>query len=482
MPRREVRYVAAPTLRAFHESGAFVRGVMGPLGSGKSSAMCLELLRRARQQPPGPDGLRRSRFAVVRNTYPELRTTTLRTWADWAPPELCPVSASAPMTGRLRARLDDATRLDMEVLFLALDRPGDARKLLSLELTGAWINEAREVDLAVLQALAGRVGRYPPRRLGPLAWSGVIMDTNPPDEDHWWHRLAEEQRPEGHAFFRQPPALLAHGPGWRLNPAAENVANQPLGGGYWLRQVAGKARPWIDVYLLGAYGAVCDGRPVYPEYDDARHPAGRELAALAGQPLLLGWDFGLTPACVAVQLSPTGQLLVLAEWAAESMGIRRFAREVVGPEVRRRFPGLELRSYGDPAGAARAQTDERTCFEELTAAGLPTAPARGNDFTARREAVAGFLAAQGEGQPGLRLSSACPLLRRGFTSGYRLARLALATSSGEVRHADRPDKNRYSHVHDALQYAAMAAEDTARLPSRPGRRPLCGIGDAQAGY
>ncbi len=69
----EVVYDANPTLRRFHRGKAFYRGVMGPVGSGKSTAMCMEIMRRAREQRRSPDGTRRTRFAVIRNTYRELK-------------------------------------------------------------------------------------------------------------------------------------------------------------------------------------------------------------------------------------------------------------------------------------------------------------------------------------------------------------------------------------------------------------------------
>ena len=55
--------------------------------------------------------------------------------------------------------------VELEVMFIALDRPDDLRKLLSLELTGAWINEAREIPKAILDGLTARVGRFPPATL-----------------------------------------------------------------------------------------------------------------------------------------------------------------------------------------------------------------------------------------------------------------------------------------------------------------------------
>ena len=177
-------YLASPTCWKFHESPAFIRGLMGPIGSGKSVACCVELMKLATEQEPSNDGIRHSRWAVIRNTYRELLDTTTKTWFDWFPKELGTWRA-ADMEFHM-----EVGDLHVEFLFRALDRPDDIRKLLSLELTGAWINEAREVPRAVLDMLQGRVGRYPSMRdgKGPTR-NCIIMDTNPPDTDHWLYRL-----------------------------------------------------------------------------------------------------------------------------------------------------------------------------------------------------------------------------------------------------------------------------------------------------
>ena len=86
-----IRYEAEPTAKRFHASRAFVRGLRGPIGSGKSVACVAELLRLAVQQAPDAQGIRPSRWAIVRNTYPELRTTTIKTFVDWIPEQLCPL-------------------------------------------------------------------------------------------------------------------------------------------------------------------------------------------------------------------------------------------------------------------------------------------------------------------------------------------------------------------------------------------------------
>jgi hypothetical protein len=61
----------SPMVYNFLQSDAFVRGLMGPVGSGKSYACAAEVMLRAVRQKPSPvDGIRYTRFAIVRNSYP----------------------------------------------------------------------------------------------------------------------------------------------------------------------------------------------------------------------------------------------------------------------------------------------------------------------------------------------------------------------------------------------------------------------------
>ena len=447
----------------FHASDSPVRGIRGPFGSGKSVCCFWEIFFRAQEMPAQADGVRRSKWAVVRNTYPELLTTSLATYSEWFGG--CSVIRKAPpIEAVLKAPLQDGTRVELHVLFLALDRPDDVKKLLSLELTGAFLNETRELPLAILNAARGRVGRYPSLSSLPEPyWSGVIMDTNPPDDDHWWYDLAEVKRPDGFQFFSQAPALVKLSCGdYIVNPDAEYVRVQPKGARYWLDLVPGSTEEWIKVYVLGQYGTVMDGKPVYPEYRDDLHCSKENLEWYKGQPLILGWDFGLTPACIMMQVSPKGQVRIIDELVSEDMGIRQFAAEVVKPHLANHYPKASIQSYGDPAGSQRAQTDERTCMDELKAAGLDTSPAPTNEFVARRESVATPMLRTIDGEPGFLLSPKCRMLRRGFLGGYKYERVKV---SGEERYKDQPAKNRFSHPHDGLQYGCLAVDRPAARSS-----------------
>ena len=355
----------------------------------------------------------------------------------------------APISGIIDFWLPDKTRVKAEIYFLALERPEDVGKLKSLELTGAWLNEAGEMAKQVFDMVTQRVGRYPPLKSGGPAWSGVILDTNPPDTDHWWYRIFEEQKLEGYEVYNQPGGLLERNGEYFENPEAENIGNLPGGYQYYKRQLAGKSKEWVKVYLLGQYGTVIDGKPVYPEYNDDIHC--RVIDPIPDRPLLVGLDYGLTPAAVICQLSARGQLLVLDELCSEDMGISQFARDVLKPHLQTNWAGYQYSAVGDPAGNRRAESDEKTCFMELAEQGIAATPAMTNDFTARREAVAKYLLRLTDGKPALVVSPKCVNVRKGFMGGYCYRRLQV----GGEKYRDVADKNKYSHPHDALQYVAL---------------------------
>lgn len=451
-------YNAEPTLAAFHADDSFIRGVRGPVGSGKSVGMCMEIISRAARQRPNSLGQRKSRWAIIRNTYGELKTTTIKTWQEWVSDDCCPIVYDSPIRGTLIQKLQDGTTMILEVLFVALDQPKDVKKLLSLELTGAWINEAREVPKAILDGLTMRVGRYPSKADGGASWRGIIMDTNPPDDDHWWYRAAEEETPATWKFFAQPPALLyKENYGYIPNPKAENIANHEFGYDYYFQQIPGKSAEWIKGYVLGQYSNIQEGKPVFPEYNDDLHCSKLDLQPYKNLPIILGFDFGLTPACIFGQVSPRGRLIVFDELVSESMGIRQFLRDCVKPHIEQHYSDFleHIIVVGDPAGNQRAQSDESTCLDEIRSAGFKDVePASTNSFIARREAVAGYLTRLSDGEPCFLLSPKAKICRRGFLGGYRFQRVQV---SGEERFKDVPEKNQFSHPHDGLQYLALRA-------------------------
>jgi hypothetical protein len=161
------------------------------------------------------------------------------------------------------------------------------------------------------------------------------------------------------------------------------------------------------------------------------------------------------------------------------MGVERFARDVILPTLRSpRFGMCPFYAVGDPAGAQRGQADEVTCFQILTGYGIQAEPAPTQDFPIRRESVAWFLTKLTDGEPGFLLDPACRTLRDGFTGGYHYRKMQVKESSD--RFAETPEKNEFSHCHDALQYlcchlrTAEVYASSSGIPGvgAPGKRPV----------
>jgi hypothetical protein len=488
---KAINYQASRTGAKFHASNKVVRGFLGPVGNGKSVTCINELHRLAVTQEPNFEGIRKTKWAIIRNTTLELRSTTLQTFRQWLPDDICTVTMHPMIQAVVSYPLQDGTKVDALFLFLALDRPDDVKKLLSLEITGAFINEAREIPFEVVKAARERIGRYPAQVDGytdrrtnsyraprdengnykPCTRKVLLMDTNPPDDDHWWYQLAEEgclrdnKSPQARAeverifdFFRGPAPLIKEGDNYKPNPLAENIKFLPGGYQYYLDMIAGNTEDHINVMVLGNYGTIRTGRPVYPQYNDRIHCDQEVTQIIEDLPIALGWDFGLTPSVVIGQLTNNGQMRILAELVAKSMGVRQFARDVVKPFLDRYFGGLEIAfSYGDPAGNNRGEGEGKTAIGILNDKfvnnddgdiiqplnmGFSTTPAPTNDPTKRIDAVTSFLTKMTDGEPGMLLSKKCSILRKGFIGGYQYKRIQVA---GESRYHEKPDKNHYSH-------------------------------------
>lgn len=448
-------YQPSPTGIRMHANDDFIRLIMGPYGSGKSTLCCHEIVRRACAMPAWSNGRRKSRWIIVRNTSGELVTTTLQTWLNWFG-ELGDIQKrQKPVLTYEHIFNDGKGVVELELLFIALDREEDLRKVKSLEATGCYINELSEVPQGALAHFKGRVNhRYPPRSFCNMDyWAGIIADTNPPDIDHWIYRDFELQNLDGYHLFRQPPGLIKDQDGqWMANPDADNYAN--LSDDYYTKLAIGQTENFVKVFCLGEWGLVGTGKLVYPEYNDDLHSV-ENIEAIQGEQIHLGWDGGLTPACIVVQISPRGQFRVLKEYIGENIGIRNFAESIVLPSIAKDFPYSKLGlSVFDPSGVARSDIlEEMSCISELNSIGIPTFPASTNDLTPRISAVRFFLNKMIDGKTGFVLSrKGCPVLRKGFVKEYVYKRLAVA---GEERFKDKPDKNRASHPHDGLQYIAM---------------------------
>ena len=444
----EIDYKVSPTFMKVHQDTSRVIGVMGPVGSGKSSGMVFQLFFNAMQQRPDKNGVRHSRYAVIRATYPQLRSSTIKTWIEWFKDKIRLVYTT-PITGRIKYDLDDGTSIDMEIMFIAIEDEQAAERLRSWEFTGAWVNEAHEVPEYIMTILMQRTNRYPSMRSGGAVHPCILLDYNAVSTDHWLYRWAEETKPEGCSFYKQPPAMIEYAPGqFRLNPDAENIEN--LDANYYPNIVAVSSRESVLTDILNQYGERKSGKPVYKDYDDQVHYSEDAIVPPMGSHVIIGVDQGLSPAAALTVMDADGTLVVFDEITTVDCSLKEFAEELLWPRIYAKYPWIRnnFSCVIDPAAAQRSMNDAKAGYEILKEAGLPITLARTNNATDRRESVIHFLRLKNK----FKLSPNCKILRKGFISGYKYEEKK--SVDGRV-YKEKPMKNEFSHVHDALQYACL---------------------------
>lgn len=438
-------YRPPKSVEGYIRSEKFISLIVGPVGSGKTTASIFKIIHHAAQMKPQEDGIRRSRCVVVRNTMDQLKDTTIPSIQTWFPPE---VAHYAKTDKKMMIRLGD---IELELLFRALDDADDVRKLLSLELSFAFMDEFREIPQAIYDAIQGRVGRYPSKAKGGCVKEDggpnhhVFGSTNPPDYGTHWEELLSDP-PENVDTFFQPSGR---------SPEADWTEN--LIDGYYENLAQGKSQDWIDVYIDAKFGKSLAGMPVFRAFDREIHVAKGDLTAVRGSSgLVIGLDVGLSPAAVIGQVDYSGRLNVLESIVPdERIGMPRFIDEYVKPALVQRYPGMGVLIVVDPAAVQRSQTDEKSALEIIRAKGFRAITAKTNSVTARIAAVDAFLTRTVDGKPSILLNKdMCKHLIMALSGKY------MYKTNAKGHTDETPDKSHpWSDVSDALQYLCLHADN-----------------------
>lgn len=433
------------------QSDALIRIVRGPVGSGKSSCMVMELLRRAAQQAPDPsDKIRRTRFAIVRNTLPQLKTTCLKTINEM----LRGIAVHHVSENTVKINIGD---IESEWILLPLDSPENVQRLLSLDLTGAWLSEVRELPVRILLDVFSRCGRYPSQMHGGWTWKGVIAETNSFTEDSDWNKVLEEGDLDG----KPTPATWSY----FVQPGARDVGaenREHIGANYYEDLIETNSPEWVEQYVDNIISPSLSGEAVFRRaFKTSFHVATSELTPVPSTMILIGFDYGRNPSAVITQMDPHGRLLVLDEVFASNMGVEQFVQTMLRPVLASaKYARLPVGICGDPSGIARSQIGEESVYGMLKRVGLSAQPAPTNDINPRLRAVEKWLLQQRAGGAAMLFSPTCVTLIRAMQSKYRYAK----KKDGELQ--PKPDKTHpWSDIADALQYATLGHSTTvlARL-------------------
>lgn len=435
---------AIPSTVPFLQGDKFVNLIMGPVGSTKTSASLIKIIREAKRVAPCRDGIRRSRCAVIRNTRQMLWDTTIPDFLKWFPDG--EAGSLLRTESKFVLKVDD---VEAEILFRGLDDANDVRRLLSLQLSFGMMDEFREINPDIFNALTGRLGRYPDKTMNGVGCcddSGkqihkVWGASNPPDADTFWEEYIDDL-PDNALAVIQPSGR---------SPEADWLDCLP--DGYYENLCQGKSEEWIAVYVDGKFGQSLAGKPVFRCFDRGTHVALTPPLILSSAPLVLGVDAGLNPTAVLTQQTYDGRVVVhdAITGNAEGMGALRFIREKLKPLLNNEYRAVSsVAVVIDPAAFQRAQTDERSVADVFKAEGFAVRPASTNAISARISAGENYMTRTINGKPGLIVSPKATLLIQALGGKYRYK----INSKGITD--DKPEKSHpYSDVADGFTYACL---------------------------
>lgn len=454
MSNHNISFTPPQTVADFMVSESFFRLIAGPVGSAKTTGCIFELLRRGLEQAPAPDGFRYTRFAIVRQTLQQLKQTILKDVLQWLP-SLAHWKVS---DSTIYVEVND---MRSEWLLIPLENVEDQQRLLSSQLTAAWMSECIEMDPDLVPALSARCGRYPNAVMGGCTWSGIIADTNFPEEGSKWHGLMEDKRPPDWQIFKQPGGLSAEAENleWlnqteeTLKLAEDDPRRKAQGRLYYERAARNPSPAWVKRYVHAQYGTDPSGTAVFALTFKREWHVADELRPVDGSMLIVGQDFGRDPCSVITQLDSRGRFLILEEVPADDIGLEKHLKENLRPVLMQmRYAGKPVVVIGDPAGVSKDSLYEINSFDVLKALGFAAYPAPTNDLDPRIRAVEYWLMQARGAEPAMLFDRwRCPDLILAMNGAYRFAK----DRTGEAK--PKPMKNNASHLSDALQYAALAA-------------------------
>lgn len=460
-----IDYNAPPTISDFMSDNSFGRLVAGPVGSGKTYGLIIEILRRAMEQAPAEDGRRYTRGAIIRQTLTQLKSTVLKDLL-----QICRGHAEfISSKSEVHIKNDE---IDCEIMLVPLEDPKDQQRLLSSQLTWAWFSEIIEIDRELLGPVAGRIGRYPNGNLGVPAWAGMMADTNFPVEGSEWWEFMERPQIEW-KIFKQPGGLDdgAENLMWltqtdeSLRWPEDDPRRIEIGRGYYKRLLGSSSKGYIERYVNAKYGADPSGTAVYANSFKRSFHVRDSIDPVQGRLLMIGQDFGRNPWSLLCQMDHKGRLLVLEEVPGIDVGLDLHLSQNLRPALmQERYMGLPMGVIGDPAGRSRSSLFEINEYDVLRNHGFVYMPAPTNDIEPRIRAVEKFLIGQRDGGGEILIdASRCPKLVFGLNGGYRFGK----TKSGDTN--PKPDKGDFSHVNDDLQYVCLVAGSPGAYAMMRGR-------------
>jgi hypothetical protein len=319
--RREIVYVPLPSQRSFHNSSARFKGFSGPIGSGKSQALCQEAIRLSYLNA-GRQGL------IGAPTYPMLRDATLTSFLEVVGGSQIPYELNK--SELVLVMKDTGSR----IYFRAVD---DFERLRGTNLAWFGLDELTYTPEESWLRLEGRLRDPLAKRLcGFAVWTPKGFD--------WVYRRFIRNHVEGYDVV--------------LAKAYENRHVLDKIPDFYDRLKASYDAKFFEQEVLGEYLNVQSG-VVYHAFKRARN--AKPVQVDVGLPLFWALDFNVDPMSSIVAQKKGDEVSVLDE-----IVLSRASTHEACEEFMNRYPnhlaGVVI--YGDASGQ-RLQTAGTTDYQMI---------------------------------------------------------------------------------------------------------------------
>jgi len=315
---QDIRYTPLPSQARFHRSTARFKGFSGPIGSGKSQALCQEAIRLSYLNP-GCTGL------LGAPTYPMLRDAVQSTLFEILERDGIPFEHNK--AENVLVVKDTRSR--------ALFRPMDEyERLRGMNLAWFGLDELTYTPEAAWVILEGRLRERRATRLcGFAAWT--------PKGHDWVYRRFLQEPVEGYEVILAQPFENQH--------LLDRIPD------FYERLKRSYDERFYQQEVMGEYLNISGGR-VYYAFERQGHVT--ELRAKPELPLKWALDFNVSPMCSVVAQIEGETVSVLDEIALERASTEQ-ACEAFAARFARHTAGITV--YGDASGN-RMQTAGTTDY------------------------------------------------------------------------------------------------------------------------
>lgn len=297
----------------------------------------------------------------------------------------------------------------------------------SQQFAAILVIEAHEIPEETFRKLRNRA------RQGLLP-SFLILEGNPPSEQHWLSQLTNP----AHQSF--DPSITV----FEL-PSTENWAFMTAA---YRQTLEAMPASWRRRYLLGKTGFLSEGSPVYPAFLETVH--SRPTTLIPDRPIIRAWDFGWRRAgCLWSQCTDAGQLLVHREWMPVETPETQFIEGVIQRTNEWYGPRTCL-DYGDPAARNRDPEGISTLIR-LARAGIRLIH-RDTTYADRIPLINHRLSLLIGGLPAVVVNPVgCPVLTEGLLGGYHYPEIK-PDQIYTLKHEVPVHDSWFSHLCNCLEY------------------------------